>query len=122
MINRAELEATLKPYLQPAGNGLYRPDGPRLRDLVELKATFDNAGVCQRLQLTLTGALPEHPALGPAVHQLLEALARAVLDEPLGLKPGQSRSSQGLSLSWSVDKGRHVITVARRKGLLGFFG
>ncbi len=119
MISKTELAIAMQDYLEPAGDGRFLPSGPRLRDLVEVRGTFDNAGVCQKLELLLTSGLPDHPTLGPAVAEFLDAVSRAVIREPFNLKCGSSRNVSGASLSWVLDKGTNVITFAKRKGILG---
>lgn len=117
MIAKTALESALEPFLQAVSPGVYRPEGAHLKDHVELKATLDNSGNCTKVELTVSPPIPEHPALGPALQELLEALAQAILKEPLNLRPGQSRTAQGINVSWAGDR----LTFGKKKGLLGLF-
>lgn len=109
MITKEALEKATAPYLGADG----RPEGPHLRNLVELKANPD----CSKIEVAIHKALPEHPALGPHLQEFLDALAQAILNEPLNVRPGGARTAQGVTITWSGEK----LTFAKKKGLLGLF-
>jgi len=109
VIARDALDKVLQPYLGSDG----RPEGIHLRNLVELKANAD----CSKIEIAIHKALPDHPALGPHLQEFLDALSQAILNEPLNVKPGGSRTAQGITVSWSGEK----LTFAKKKGLLGLF-
>ncbi len=109
MITREALNYATEPYLGSDG----RPVGRHLHSLVQLTTNAD----CTKVEVSIHKALPEHPALGPHLQEFLDALAQAILKEPLNLKPGGSRTSQGITVSWAGEK----LTFAKKKGLLGLF-
>lgn len=109
MITREALNLATEPYLGRDG----RPEGVHLHNLIQLVANAD----CTKIEVAISKALPEHPALGPHLYEFLDALSQAVLKEPLNLKPGGSRTSQGITVNWSGEK----LTFGKKKGLLGLF-
>lgn len=109
MIAKEALAQAIAPYLGADG----RPEGPHLRQLIELKASAD----CSKIEIHIHKALPEHPALGPHLQEFLDALTQAILNEPLNVKPGGARTAQGVTITWSGEK----VTFAKKKGLLGLF-
>lgn len=110
-------------YGLSGGEGVYRPEGPYLRDLLSVTLAFDDEGRCDAVTVVLPWKLATHPLLGgPVTALLVDLLLEAAAGHKAAARFVEQRSSWPCELSpLEVELGPCLLTRSPLgEGLLSF--
>lgn len=109
--------------LTTTSQSTYRSQGVWLGDVVELKLSFDKAGDCDAVQLTLPESLLTHQVLGKLPRDFLFSLLVSCGEEESTFSkspwfvdfPGQPLELGLNQISVAIKQGQAVFSIAKKK-------